>query len=314
MSAGNDKTLSIIIPVYNREKIVMRTLDSIAAQQSIENTDIILVDNNSSDGSLQILSQWATVMKERGTNVTVLTEKRPGAAAARNRGIEAVATPWLMFFDSDDIMLPGHVSAVQESIEAHPQTDIIGWDILQQLPSLRLRRARFSNRNLIWNVLMHSVLSSQRYAVRTPFINSSGNWNDTMQGWDDLELGIRLAVNSPKVHYRKGKPLVQTFFTAESLTGSSFSEHHQQWEKALDSIHDTLQRNSIPATWVDVRRMILAATYAREGNRQLAKSTKDAILARHRFSKRALLRLIYLKHRLIPAGTTTFASLFLKKF
>ena len=314
MGAANGNLLSIIIPVYNREKIVMRTLDSIAAQKDIEKTDIILVDNNSTDGSLRVLSQWATAMNKRGANVTVLTEMYPGAAAARNRGVKAVATPWLMFFDSDDIMLPGHVNAVLTAIEEHPHADIIGWDIIQQLPSLRLRRVRFTTSNFTWNVLMHSILASIRYTVRTPFINNSGNWDNTMQGWDDLELGIRLAVNSPKVYYLKGKPLVQTFFTAESLTGSTFSDRHQQWEKALDAVQTTLQRNSIPTTWVDVRRIILAATYAREGNRELAKSTKRSILTRHRLAKRTIFRLIYLKHRLIPIGTTTFASLFLKKF
>ena len=78
-------TISIIIPVYNRASLVIRTLDSIAAQ-TLQPDRIIVVDNNSSDGSYDAVKRWMDAYS--GTaRCTLLTERKPGAAAARNKGL-----------------------------------------------------------------------------------------------------------------------------------------------------------------------------------------------------------------------------------
>lgn len=89
--------ISIIIPVFNRAGIVGRTLDSIAAQ-TLRPLNIILVDNNSSDNTLEVLTQWGKDNSTDDFKITILQEKKPGAAAARNCGLKIVKTPYVMFF------------------------------------------------------------------------------------------------------------------------------------------------------------------------------------------------------------------------
>ncbi|MDE6485411.1 MAG: glycosyltransferase family 2 protein, partial [Duncaniella sp.] len=96
--------IDVIIPVYNRASIVEKTLRSIE-RQTVWPARVILVDNNSTDGTMQVLKRWAEEMTGRGLQVKVLSEAMAGAAAARNRGLDASAAEYVMFFDSDDVML-----------------------------------------------------------------------------------------------------------------------------------------------------------------------------------------------------------------
>ena len=121
------KSLSIVIPIYNRAEIVCRTLNSIAAQECIEKCKIILVDNNSTDNTIDVLSQWKDSPAAAHLDVTILSEHKPGAAAARNCGFNAVDTPWVMFFDSDDEMLPSLIADILDTINTKSDFDIVGW-------------------------------------------------------------------------------------------------------------------------------------------------------------------------------------------
>jgi glycosyltransferase involved in cell wall biosynthesis len=95
--------VSIIIPVFNREKVLSETLDSIL-EQSYHNWECILVDDGSTDNSYEIAAKYA----KRDTRFIV--DKRPegtlkGANACRNYGIDLSSGQLLMWLDSDDLLL-----------------------------------------------------------------------------------------------------------------------------------------------------------------------------------------------------------------
>lgn len=298
--------------MYNRAGIVNRTLASVHSQ-NLDDTAIILVDNNSTDGTNGLLASWRDSMRQAGRDVTLLSESRSGAAAARNRGLNASESPWVMFFDSDDEMTPGHIEGVVGCIRKFPGADIIGWEISQQLPSGKRHKGRFETRKPIWNHLMHGTLSTQRYAARTALLMEAGAWNPEMRGWDDYELGVRLLARQPHMVKLKGERVV-THFLAESITGNRFSDDPQKWEQALDAVDATLMSAGSPTIWTDVRRAILAGRYRREGARSEARRLMNGTLLRHNGAwSRIALRLIATKERILPVGTTTFARLFFRR-
>ena len=98
--------LTIVIPVHNRRNLVEHTLGSLR-QQTAPRFATVLVDNASTDGSIEVLRKWQAENNSPERPVTVLSESTPGACAARNRGLDAVESPWVLFFDSDDLMHPG---------------------------------------------------------------------------------------------------------------------------------------------------------------------------------------------------------------
>ena len=119
--------VTVVVPVYNRASLALRTLDSIAAQQPCPR--LIVVDNNSTDCTFEAVSRWAELRRSEEFPIEVTVETAKGAAAARQKGLTMVETPYVMFFDSDDEMLPGHIRRFVEAADSHPKADIIGWDI-----------------------------------------------------------------------------------------------------------------------------------------------------------------------------------------
>ena len=73
--------VSVIIPVYNVEPYLRQCLDSVVGQ-TLQEIEIICVDDESTDGSLQILEEYA----KKDERIQIITQKNAGAGAARNKG------------------------------------------------------------------------------------------------------------------------------------------------------------------------------------------------------------------------------------
>ena len=93
--------VSVIVPVYNTEKYLKQCLNSIL-NQTLQNIELICVDDESTDSSLEILKKY----KERDNRVHILQQKNKGAGAARNYAMKFAHGEYLIFLDSDDFFEP----------------------------------------------------------------------------------------------------------------------------------------------------------------------------------------------------------------
>lgn len=89
--------LTVIVPVYNVEKYLERCLDSIV-NQTFVNLEIIVVNDGSSDGSLDIIKKYA----DKDSRINYISQENQGLSAARNAGISASTGDYITFVDSDD--------------------------------------------------------------------------------------------------------------------------------------------------------------------------------------------------------------------
>lgn len=89
--------ISVIIPVYNVEKTLKRCVDSVL-KQSYANIEIILVDDGSTDSSIEICEQYAEIFP----NISVLHQENNGLSEARNNGVKIAKGEYIIFLDSDD--------------------------------------------------------------------------------------------------------------------------------------------------------------------------------------------------------------------
>lgn len=163
--------ITIVIPAYNRAHTLPRTLASVA-RQTLMPARIVLVDNDSSDLTLAMMQEWAAA--HDCLDVMVLTEKKRGACAARNCGLAKVETDFVMFFDSDDEMLPEHVADFSAAIMSHPDIDIFGRSIINESLDGCRRKAYFTAKDPLFNHLFRSSLSTQRIVVRTSLVRKVG--------------------------------------------------------------------------------------------------------------------------------------------
>ena len=89
--------VSVIIPVYNREKYLERCLNSLI-NQSLKEIEIICVDDGSTDNSADILNKYQT----KDARIKIILQRKEGVSAARNKGIDMAAGEYIGFVDSDD--------------------------------------------------------------------------------------------------------------------------------------------------------------------------------------------------------------------
>lgn len=156
-------------------------------------------------------------------------------------------------------------------------------------------------------------MSSLRYVASTDLLRRAGGWDEALSGWDDYELGVRLIVAARSVVNinPSGVPTIRVNFTEESITGTGFADNPAKWERALDAVERDLAAECPRMLgWVDYRRAVLAAEYAREGNPENAARLRA--LAADRRGNKLMVRLIYFIHRHFGRGSWRVASLFLQ--
>ncbi len=100
-------TVSVVMPCYQCEATVRRTVLSVQAQ-TFEDWELIAVDDGSADGTAAILAE----LSAREPRLRVLRQENRGVSAARNAGIEAARGEWLAFVDADDTLPPDALRAL----------------------------------------------------------------------------------------------------------------------------------------------------------------------------------------------------------
>jgi glycosyltransferase involved in cell wall biosynthesis len=120
--------VSILIPCYNAEQWIEQAIDSALAQTWPEK-EIIVVDDGSTDHSLDIIQQFdGRIRWEAGPN--------RGSNATRNRLLDLACGEWLQYLDADDYLLPGKLARQIEFAREHTDSDVIyspvAWDRIEQ--------------------------------------------------------------------------------------------------------------------------------------------------------------------------------------
>lgn len=306
-----NQTFSIVIPVYNRAKIVCRTLDSVK-MQTYRPIHLIVVDNNSSDESLATIKSWKEANENDLLKITCITENKPGAAAARNAGLKSVDSELMMFFDSDDTMRPSLVEDYVDAFHRNNDAKIIYTRGLLHNTDGSTKLLKFATRNILRNHIYHAILKTLGYAVRTNHIRSVGGWNESVGGWDDWELGIRLMLPNP-VTAPLDKISVDIYAQENSITGSSFTEKEGQWEYAMEMADKAIRNSGHTDSksllrLIDYRRIVLAAHYRKERNYTSAKRLYHAVMQKNvnDFRMRILMPVVY---RYVSLGGRGAASI-----
>lgn len=105
--------VSIIIPVYNAEPYLVQTIQS-ALDQSWANKEIIIVDDGSTDRSLEIARKF------ENKNILIYSQENKGGSAARNLGLSKSKGDYIQFLDADDLLSPEKIEVQLKRIQQHP--------------------------------------------------------------------------------------------------------------------------------------------------------------------------------------------------
>ena len=221
---------TIVIPYFNRAQFLPATLNSLR-QLTYRPLRVLLVDNHSTDTSPALCRQFAEQHSAPDFDIHLLEEKKPGAAAARNAGLAQVETPYVYFFDSDDLLSPTFFDDVAAMLSAQPdseEVDIVTLTTRMTFPNGQsvIRRPRPSA-SAVQQVLT-GMLSTQSVVWRTAFLLKIGGWNESVLVWNDWELGLRALLATPRMRILPQEGYHQILQHAQSITGETFSSRLTQ--------------------------------------------------------------------------------------
>ncbi len=264
--------ISIVIPVYNRAELMKATLDSVKAQTH-RPIHLVLVDNNSTDNTLQVLENFKLKNETQDFKIDVIEEKRQGASIARNSGAKLVNSEWLMFFDSDDTMDDCLVEKYVEKIRQN-EVDLVCTAASYEYMGKTIK-SYLAYDNLLVNHIFHGCLSTVRYIVKRSLFEQVSGWNEELSYWDDWELGIRLLLQNPSVTVLDSGIYVHVNVHNNSITGNLYSERNKEVVKTLLAVQNIISESNHKRCkrllrFLQYRKVLLAGLYKQEGRSDLA--------------------------------------------
>lgn len=270
--------ISTIIPIYNSSKYLNRCLDSLLAAQIGEvNNEIILVNDGSTDSSLEICEEYAKKHK----NIKVFSQINQGPSVARNRGIEKAIGEYITFVDSDDYVEGEYFEEVLSTQTTYPTADIVVFSYYKVKNNTRekfLVSSQFDKllsiegiKKLLLNTIdFDYLLFPFNKIYRKSLIMKTELFPTNLRLGEDAIFNLKLFYNSTNIVFVQ-KSIYNYFYNEDSITSQKYKpdlisqmESHFQTELSFYQCKSDL--NTIPY-FKDLARYNLEKTfYAFLGN------------------------------------------------
>jgi glycosyltransferase involved in cell wall biosynthesis len=184
--------ISIIIPVYNAALTIINTLESVRNQIFKGNIEIIIINDGSTDNSLDLVTQYKT--EHRELNIQIINKINGGAASARNVGIKAANREFIALLDSDDIWLPNKLKTIMPYF-ANKDINCIGSSRNGRILKCGFKTIKKLTRIYPHDLVFRSNLATPTVVFRKSIVEMTGLYNENMRYGEDVEYWLRIAHN-----------------------------------------------------------------------------------------------------------------------
>jgi glycosyltransferase involved in cell wall biosynthesis len=238
--------VSVIIPCYNRAGIIAETISNML-NQDLKPYEIIVVDDGSTDNSVDIISSF-------GDQVRLIRQSNYGPGAARNAGLRVATGDYIQFMDSDDLVSLDKLRIQAVKLEETGADLVYGPWVKAWITSGRIRPENVvlqqkalpvSRSPLLWFLTEWSMVF-QQCLVRKTMLDKTGIFNESMRFYEDGELFVRLLLSGAKIIHEE---LSLTFYRLDDygkLTQSGQKNDQRIKDEFcfFDQIYKLLQNNS----------------------------------------------------------------------
>ena|SRR5690625_3469410 len=234
--------VTIIIPFFNSREFLDRSIRS-AISQSYRPIELILVDNNSLDGTLDAIQEYENSYPNL---VTVLEEKKKGAPFARTKGLTFARGEWIQFLDSDDEISPEKIE--HQLTLTSSEIDVVVGDYkeIKYKRGIRQEKIILSD-NDVWKGLIRSKLGiTSSNLFRKKALEQVGGWDVTLKSSQEYELMFRMLKSGCKFHI--DREIMTTVHLGESSV--SQSNDPDRWKEILSTrfqLRDSIREYMIDA-------------------------------------------------------------------
>lgn len=191
-----NQLVSVILTTYNRKIYICKAIDSIL-NQSYKNLELIIVDDCSTDGTLELIEQ---VYGNEERIIYILNDNNVGPSKARNIGALAANGEWIAFHDSDDVWLPEKLEKQLRLLDEKSEAKLCytcihrffndGYHDIWPPKSMPLEEKQG---NIYAHVLLNPLISTQTILVDKKSFFDVGGFREDIRSLDDYEFSIRFS-------------------------------------------------------------------------------------------------------------------------
>ena len=274
--------ISVIIPFHNRPEYFDRLFNSLYKIKR-DDVEIVFVDNNSDAKTREIIQSYISILREQTSlKISIITELRPGAPAARNAGLEHAIGDYVYFFDSDDELSADMLTmAYYKAKQDDADVVALRTKILINGRKMVFKKMVF-NENPRYQIICNNI-ATQTVFLKRSFALNHARWNEQLFYWNDLEWGLRILLSWPKISWLHG--CFHTIYVhTNSITGASFAQRLNNIIYAHQAMQDDILKYSKGAkqrhellTMLDYRTAIYAGHIFKEGYAKAAEQLLSII-------------------------------------
>jgi glycosyltransferase involved in cell wall biosynthesis len=270
------KTVSVIIPTFNRKDMLMDALKSIFAQTRLPD-EVVVVDCGSKDGT-------GKAVYEYNDRIILLESKVRGASAQRNIGISHAKGNYIAFLDDDDVWHPDKLKLQMEFLEEHPEIALTSSGNIQLGSRIRIDRLNWIHNDLFMKLFMDSFIHTSTVVIMKNVLNTIGGFNENYKRAEDYDLWLRISRSFPIAYTRT--PLT---WIRESETCLS-NDKIDLRKTAISVLKENYDPNKIPKRKFRKRisdlEIYLGRNYVKNGNKKEGKKQFVSAIKRYPFRTR----------------------------
>ena len=180
--------VSVVIPLHNYARYIAETLDSVAAQTA-RGVTIIVVDDRSTDDSLETAAEWMRGNRDPQPGMLLLSlDENAGAAIARNTGIAAARSEFCFMLDADNLLYPKCIEKHLAALDARPDA-AAAFSLIEVFEGDRelFGAGVFAEEGLINGNHIDNMALYRRSALL-----ELGGFEKIRYGWEDYDFWLRL--------------------------------------------------------------------------------------------------------------------------
>lgn len=193
--------ISIVIPLFNKEKYIVETINSVL-NQTFKDFELIIVNDGSIDNSLDIVQSFID------NRIKIISIENGGVSNARNVGIKHAQYEWIAFLDGDDYWAPQYLSEAFNKIYNDPTIQVIATNYYKVYKDRKIKGLNIST-GFINSYFETPCINSSAVIINKEILNFTGFFLEKLKYGEDQHLWFRLAnytniffQSIPMVYYR----------------------------------------------------------------------------------------------------------------
>ncbi len=261
---------SVIIPLYNKEFFIEKTLQSVLGQ-TFKDFEIIIVNDGSTDGSLEKINKF------KDHRIKLFEQENQGVSVARNKGMEMAKGEYFCFLDADDEWTYNYLENLYSTIKKFPDAGMYCSRYKTKIANEKFTYCNFIDisedyegyvKDFFGSSIKCRIGNSSANAIHHKIVKDLGYFNEALSNGEDIDYWIRIAIKYPVVIGKNTTVIYHFLQTNKSL---SRKDINKKKIPSFDQFLEDEKKNPSLKKFIDLYRIEYALHFHTFGNKEKKK-------------------------------------------